>query len=115
MAFGDGAYIVGSSDTGMGSQAVFYSDSQWFGGLGHIPGGPFYQGSVRGISADGAVVVGIDQYWAGDPGERLKYGQRGIPLDRGMVGLGDLSGRTPFNSTAHAVSADGSAVVGCRQ
>jgi len=70
-------------------------------GLGDLPGGAFIS-KARDVSADGSVVVGASQSdlcW-----EAFRW-ENGV-----MTGLGTLTGGS--ESTAHAVSANGSVVVG---
>ena len=73
-----------------------------FRGLGFVPGGS--SSTPRGISANGAIVVG--QSWVSDHYEAYRWS-----AETGMVSLGDLPGGL-VDSMASAVSADGSIVVG---
>ena len=75
-----------------------------FMGLGFLPGG--MASEARGISANGAVVVGRSESGSALGSEAFRWTSGG-----GMVGLGDLPGGS-FNSDALATSADGSVVVG---
>ena len=72
-------------------------------GLGDLPGGRFTS-FARGVSADGAVVVGGGNSASGYEAFRWTAGG-------GMTGLGDLSGGD-FFSLATGISADAAAVVG---
>ncbi len=92
----DGSTIVGvDHDT---NQAFRWTDTGGLGGLGGISGG---SSEARDVSADGSVVVGTSN------GEAFRW-----TPDGGMEGLGGLTG--DISSTALAVSADGSIIVGKR-
>jgi probable HAF family extracellular repeat protein len=103
----NGSVIVGSSE----SQAVRWTQETGIVGLGSLAGGIFLN-SASGVSADGSVIVGN----SGNQAARWTQ-------ESGTVGLGFLPysycwppyndcGFYPLNSSANAVSADGSVVVG---
>lgn len=71
--------------------------------LGDLPGGEV-KSQATAISADGRVVVGHSSSASGV--EAFRY------ADGVMTGLGDLPGKSPFESYAYDVSADGSVIVG---
>ena len=112
----DGAVVVGNgrppSGTVTDSEAFIWNETQGMVGLGDLPGSIFLS-TASGTSADGLVVVGTS-YAAGVNGGGPRAfrwtQQRGSCLD-----LGTLPGTPPggsLSSFAHAVSADGSIVVG---
>ncbi len=79
------------------------AEAATFTWLGDLSGGTSYSEALA-VSADGRVVVG----YAGSPnGEEAFRYENGV-----MTGLGDLPGRTPYESRATAVSADGAIVAG---
>jgi probable HAF family extracellular repeat protein len=88
-----------------------------FMGLGDLPGGPFIS-SASGVSADGSVVVGrsavrrVIKPGVPFPQQFTFYRAFRWTQEAGMVGLGTLSSSTDATSFGHAVSADGSTVVG---
>lgn len=104
------------------SSSTFLSPVRWTAGsgyqeLGDLPGGGV-SGESRGISADGAIVVGYSNstYLDGPSSTSRAQGFRWTEAT-GMVGLADMtptftSRVTNRNSTAQAVSADGSTIVG---
>ncbi|MGE0536392.1 MAG: PEP-CTERM sorting domain-containing protein [Pirellulales bacterium] len=94
----DGNVVVGQSRSASGLEAFRWTSGGGMLGLGDLPGGTF-QSAAQGVSADGSVVVGEGWKLAGSEAFRWTSGG-------GMVGLGDLP------SSAVAVSADGSVVVG---
>ncbi len=102
----DGSIIVGWSGLKYGTQgreAFLWTAAGGMVGLGDLHGGEFYSYAID-VSADGAVVVGASKSAFGaDSREAFRW-----TADDGMVGLGRLEG----DSEAHAVSADGSVVVG---
>ncbi len=111
----DGSVIVGESnsvftDPTFGSEAFRWTPAGGMVGLGDLPGGTFGSDAVF-ISADGSVVVGIGRNSQAVPGgarEVFRWTQA-----TGMVGLGSLPGGFPStSSTANAMSADGSVIVG---
>ena len=73
--------------------------------LGDLPGGNFYS-RAEDVSADGLTVVGYSQSIAGNEVEAFRWTQV-----EGMTDLGDAG---EPSSRAHAVSADGSFIVGER-
>jgi uncharacterized membrane protein len=78
--------------------------------IGDLPGG-LTNAVARGISADGAIVVGYGSSAASfascsNCAEAFRWMAQG-----GLVGLGDLPGGT-FDSRAHAISGDGRVIVG---
>ena len=103
----DGSTVVGESVTASGPYHAFRATGGGANDLGALSDGGSF---ANGVSADGSVAAG----WTYGPGSMdaqacvwRKDGQ--------LVGLGDLAGGTilgGFNSTATAVSADGSVVVG---
>ena len=95
----DGAVIA--ADWG---EPFYWTQSGGWVGIGDLPGGKF-NADVRGISADGLVIVGRGTSASGY--EAYRWTEAG-----GMVGLGVLPGSTSFDSRAYGVSADGSFVVG---
>ena len=117
----DGSTVVGFSEaTGFtGGEAFRWTQSGGMVGLGFLPGGTqgFPPGGIfsraNAVSADGSVVVGRSTAPNIALGEAFRWTQSG-----GMVALGVLAVTTPGNlpgntfSTANAVSADGSIVVG---
>ena len=92
----DGEVIVGQSN----GEAFRWTQSTGMVGLGDLPGGDFYS-SAAAVSSDGSVVVGY-----GDTSE----GRRAFlwTQSEGIVDIADL----PGSSEVHAVSGDGSVVVG---
>ncbi len=89
----------------LASQQALAGPVVGFQGLGVIPPVASPSSGASGVSADGAVVVGVANSGIGTA-EAFRWTSAG-----GMVGLGDLPGGS-FFSTAYAVSADGSTVVG---
>jgi len=74
-----------------------------FSGLGDLPGGEVAS-YASGVSADGAVVVGLSTSANGNEAFRWTSTE-------GMMGLGDLPGGI-FSSSAAGVSADGTVIAG---
>jgi probable HAF family extracellular repeat protein len=105
----DGSVIVGSGFLG-GSvvQAVRWTSDGGAVGLGVLPGAGV-DSAAFGVSADGAVVVGLGRFQGGGFQPNLEAFR--WTSDSGMVGLGDLPGGL-FESFAFDVSGDGSVVVG---
>jgi probable HAF family extracellular repeat protein len=111
----DGSTIVGTTEmlvNGMSGPAAFYWTTETgMVALGNLCGGD-YDSDAIGVSSDGSVIVGRSVTSAGNSSgggagtEAFRWDAR-----RGMVGLGDLPG-AGFNSSALAVSADGSVIVG---
>ena len=100
---GDGSVVVGASTTATGDGAFRWTPQTGMVYLGDLPGGRT-QSLALGTSGDGSVVVGY-----GYADENHRQATRWT-AETGMVGLGILPGG--FDSTANAVSADGSVVVG---
>lgn len=104
----DGQVVVGTGSTATGWQAFRWTLSGGMVGLGALAGDT--QSGASGVSADGSTVVG----WS-NPAPPGQFGDEKEAFlwtsQDGMIGLGDLSGGS-FYSSASAVSADGSVVVG---
>lgn len=101
----DGSTIIGYCQ---GLQGFRWTQGTGTLPLGDLPGGPVGSQAL-GLSADGSVIVGgsAGQYSTGSASfEAFRWTQ-----ETEMVSLGSLPGGTP-QSTADAVSADGSIVVG---
>jgi uncharacterized membrane protein len=104
----DGSVIAGSIDFPWDppnplSEAMRWTSANGIEGLGHIELAGFYSGAT-GISADGSVVVGVNQSME-YPGVAMRWSAQ-----NGMQGLGTLPS---FNSSfAQGVSGDGRVVVG---
>ena len=102
----DGSVVVGSSNFGGSSfhvEAFRWTAETGMVGLGSVPGFP--NSLANDTSADGRVVVGTaDAFFEEAPAFRWTE-------QDGMVSLGDFPGGR-FESSARAVSADGSVVVG---
>ena len=99
--------FVASVPLALGGLNITPAEAAVFMGLGDLDGGSF-SSEAFGISADGQFVVGHSNSSSGREAFRWS-------MSEGMVGLGGLGGAgSPpgFNSTARAVSADGSVVVG---
>ncbi len=105
---GDGQSVTGWGNSGsIGvNEAFLWSPQHGMQGLGFIPGSLNQGTQGIGISFDGSVVVGSG--WAGIGVEAFRWRS-----DTGYLPLGDLPGgtRQPY-STAFAVSADGTTIVG---
>jgi probable HAF family extracellular repeat protein len=107
----DGAVVVG--DAGGGSHAFRWTEQAGMQELGPLPGGCYSW--ARGISDDGTVVVGYGESPNASSGGVLAYHEAFLWRENGgMSFLGDLPGGW-FASEAHAVSADGSVVVGASE
>ena len=91
--------IAAGTDPCSGSEMV-----PSFTPIGHAPGG-VGSGKAHGISGDGSIVVGTEQFPAGTP-EGFRW-----TSDSSFLGIGDLGGY-PFASKAFGISADGSTIVG---
>jgi probable HAF family extracellular repeat protein len=105
----DGAVVVGTAPYdrfGNRGAALWRASTSWVL-LGALPGVPFAVGAAYGASPDGAVIVG---WGASGPQGTATEAFRWTAQD-GMVGLGDLPGGN-FFSSAYAVSANGSVIVG---
>ncbi len=105
----DGSTAVGWSRSSQGDEAFRWRRSEGMVGLGDLPGGA-YRSMARDVSANGEVVVGFSRSGFGEAGVDGNEAFVWTALD-GMQGLGDLPGG-PKASTAIAVSADGTVVVG---
>ncbi len=90
----DGTTVVGASSTASGSDGFRWRADSGISPLGLVGG------AARGVSGDGSVVVGINSSQA------FRWDAAG-----GAVLLGDLPGGATF-STAYAISADGTTIVG---
>jgi probable HAF family extracellular repeat protein len=106
----DGSVIVGfSKGTGIPEKAFRWTQAGGMVELGTLPSG-YVSSHANAISADGLVVVGQIATAVGGDGsanrEAFRWTQAG-----GYVVLGDLPG-IEVRSEAHAVSSDGSVVVG---
>jgi uncharacterized membrane protein len=95
----DGTVVVGGHPTSSGAAL------EWTASGGTVALGNFF---AAGISADGSVIVGY-RAWHVDGGGVLSQAYRWT-ADTGSINLGTLPG--DGRSEAHAVSADGSLVVG---
>ena len=104
----DGSTVVGRSHGASGFEAFRWTSDDGMVGLGDLPGGNF-ESIALGVSADGSRIVG-EGLNPDLPGYQASLWTE----ETGMVGLGvlldDPSG--PSSSTARAISADGSVVVG---
>lgn len=104
----DGTVVVGSGAAGTEFEAFRWTQATGLVGLGDLPGGS-PRSEAFGVSADGTIVVGYSGSTASlDSGyyEAFRWTE-----STGIMGLGDLPGGT-FASSAAAVSADGSMIVG---
>ncbi len=113
----DGAVVVGfsSSTSSWESYEDFTEAFRWTNnggmvGLGDLPGGNFDSWATA-VSSDGQVIVGAGSSAASFASSEWAKEALLWTSDGSMVGLGDLPGGY-FDSTAAAVSSDGSAVVG---
>jgi len=108
-----GAFVVGNGGhVGLGAgdtEALRWTQAGGITFLGDLPGVHPTHNFAEDVSADGNVVVGEAKY-AGDYIDNLKYQAFRWTPATGMVGLGFLPGGT--RSSAAAVSADGSIIVG---
>ena len=100
----DGSVVTGYSQGSAGSKAFRWTSAGGMVDLGTL-GGTYTR--AYGVSADGNVVVG---YGYNDTGNTVIEAFRWTPSGN-IAGLGDLPGGD-FYSIAHAVSGDGSVVVG---
>lgn len=105
----DGSMIAGTAYFAVGPGQTVGEAYRWTAGsgttlLGHltVPGWNTERSEVRGMSADGSVMVGESGTWT--YGRAFRWTEGG-----GMVSLGTLGGEYSY---ASAVSADGSIVVG---
>src|SRR5262249_11963902 len=111
----DGTVIVGCSGFGgcgngpaAGNQAFRWTQVGGMAGLGFLPGGSLSR--ALGANADGSVVVGDANFTGSGCGGGLNTQAFRWTQAGGMVGLGFLPG--DIASSAEAVNADGSVVVG---
>ena len=106
----DGNTVVGLGVSINGSEAYRWTSETGMVGLGDLAGGDFFS-NARGVSEDGNTVVGQSESSNGREAFRWTS-------ETGMVGLGDLPGGsfpdigTEFESSAAAISADGTTIVG---
>ena len=111
----DGSVVVGQSGLGPGhGEAFCWTQDTGLVGLGVLPGGHRHS-FANGVSADGSVIVGASHGESGleafvwDP----THGMRSVrEVLINNLGLG-TSLTNWRNTIAHAVSADGSTIVGC--
>lgn len=102
---GDGSTVVGvstSERSGWNGESFRWTETDGMVGLGNF--GPPHESEARGVSGDGAFVVGTGS--KGGQGQAYRWS-----ADEGLVGLGDLPGGEKFSAAA-AISSDGSVVVG---
>ena len=108
----DGAVIVGFADDSDGrDQAFRWTADSGMVGLGLLPNA--VQSQAHGVSADGSVVVGQNNFIKPLPGGTLPRSLSQAfrwTMDEGIVPLFDLP--ESHNSIARGISADGSVVVG---
>lgn len=112
VAFGvsaDGDVVVGFSYGASEIEAFRWTAAQGMVGLGNLGNG-FDRSSAYAVSADGSVVVG-ESTRCDSPDLRCQSQAFRWTVGEGMVGLGSLFGSSQ-SSTAFAVSADGSVIVG---
>lgn len=104
-----GTVVAGEGYETSGVLAMRWTETSGMQALGLLTGAA--ESSARGVSADGSVVVGWAYTYSGDPlkGETFRQAFRWTQ-EGAMIGLGYLPGRDA--SSAYAVSADGSMVVG---
>lgn len=107
----DGSVVVGTGGIDGSIEAFRWTDAGGMVGLGQLPGGRPIDSVAEDVSADGLVVVGRGIAPGGIAPEAAHVEAYRWTSSTGMVGLGDLTGGA-WNSTAKAVSADGSVVVG---
>jgi probable HAF family extracellular repeat protein len=118
----DGTIVVGAADAATGMQSHLRA-FRWtlanpatgqgnMVNLGDLPGGDSFSVAAD-VSTDGSIVVGGASSAASLAGSSFELDFEAFRWTQatGMVGLGDLPGGG-FHSFAHAVSADGSVVVG---
>jgi probable HAF family extracellular repeat protein len=103
----DGSAIVGKSRGEHAGEAFLLTDEEGMISLGVLPGGSLYYGSIAwDVAVDTEITVVGMSYLQGYGHEAFRWTEA-----TGMVGLGTLHGPTT-GSTAHAVTPDGSVVVG---
>ena len=100
----DGSVVVGRSSSAGGMEAFRWTQGGGMVGLGTLPGGAVFSSLATATTPDGSTVVGQSSSASGL--EAFLWTEA-----EGMIGLGDLPGGE-FESTAMAVSADGSTVFG---
>ncbi len=98
----DGSVVAGWGRSATDIEAFRWTQADGMVGLGALPGGILSRGDA--ISADGSTIVGQASSSLGDQAFRWTQAD-------GMVGLGDLPGGI-VDSFAHAVSSDGTVIVG---
>ncbi len=104
----DGSVIVGFSQQTLGEEAFRWTQADGMVGLGDLRNDPNYISSAAfAASADGSVIVGESISASGSGREAFRWTQAD-----GMVGLGILPGSVLYDTSARAVSADGSVIVG---
>ena len=106
-ASANGSVVVGTSLGPSEEEAFRWTAAGGLVGLGVLPG--FAESRAFGVSADGSVVVGNSNSL---PAQRGQFQAFRWTASGGMVGLGVLPGGEGGLSSALAVSADGSLVVG---
>ncbi len=102
---GSGRHVVGSMNASFGTIATIWDFDEGLihlGDLRPVLPGLTFDSEARGVTPDGALVVGR----AASPN-----GNEAFFWNGSMSGLGDLPGGD-FNSTANGISADGSVIVG---
>jgi probable HAF family extracellular repeat protein len=106
----DGATIVGKGNADEGSAEAFIWSDGVMESLGDLPGG-WFNSEAWDLSADSSVIVG---FGSGEQGvEAVRWDRTGTANGGELIitPLGDLPGGNHY-SEAHAVSADGSVIVG---
>jgi probable HAF family extracellular repeat protein len=107
----DGSRIVGRGSNNINTEAFLWTQANGMIGLGYISGGGLLRAArsqAAGISSNGSVIVGYSTSPRSgvDGFEAFRWTQ-----ETGMIGLGFL-GTNNITSSAEAVSADGSVIVG---
>ena len=99
----DGSVVVGESRSALGTEAFRWTQEEGMVGLGRT------RSTAYGVSADGSVIVGESRSATAQDHEAFRWTQA-----EGMVGLGFLEPVEPIfaYSSATAISADGSVIVG---
>jgi probable HAF family extracellular repeat protein len=105
----DGSVVVGSSGVSGGTEAFRWTAAGGMQSLGALPGGSSHVSIAEDVSDDGSVIVGRSTSASGHEYEAFRW-----TAGDGMMPLGGLPG-LPVFSSAEAVSADGSVVVGWSQ
>jgi len=107
----DGSVIVGESQNSGNNREAFRWSGGTMAGLGTLSGHD--QSTARAVSADGSVVVGSSYDTGYSNYEAFRWVSDGTPTGGTMSSLGYLDGTGTYTeSTASAVSAGGSVVVG---